>query len=491
MRSRRVFLLTLIPLLCVGLASDFAVAQRGPAGRGGRGAIGRGRGAPQVPAEDRGIRVNTDRAFEGYTLFAPLTSSTTYLIDMQGRVVRTWSSDLAPGASVYIKDNGNILRGGKAPETAGFNGGGQGGRIQEFTFDGDLVWDYSLNDETHLTHHDIELLPNGNLLAITWELKTPEEARQAGRREEMISERGLWPDMLVEIEPAPPSGGRIVWEWHSFDHMIQNMDPNLGNYGDPADHPERIDINGDDASANPTPNPPTDLLHNNGVDYNAELDQIILSFPNFDEVVVIDHSTTTAEAAGSTGGRYGKGGDLLYRWGNPGKYGHGTTEDQRLGFQHDARWVPRGYPGEGHITIFSNRTPGPDGTTFTQVYEIQPPVDRNGRYTRAEGAPFGPAEPVWTYSAPDTFDATYISGADRLPNGNTLVSSGPQGRLFEVDPAGQIVWEYWSPYSGEFLEGNGAANPFSIFRAIRVPRAHPALAGRSLEPLDPQPAIAP
>jgi hypothetical protein len=138
--------------------------------------------------------------------------------------------------------------------------------------------------------------------------------------------------------------------------------------------------------------------------------------------------------------------------------------------------------------VFSNRTPGENGA-FTRVYEITPPLEDNGAYTLENDRAFGPAEPVWTYQAPETFNATYISGARRLGNGNTLISSGPQGRLFEVDPQGEIVWEYWSPYSGELGSGAGAGNPFSIFRAVRIPTDHPALAGRVLTPLNPQPAV--
>lgn len=58
----------------------------------------------------------------------------------------------------------------------------------------------------------------------------------------------------------------------------------------------------------------------NGIDYNPVLDQIALSTHNLNEWYIIDHSTTTAEAATSSGGNSGKGGDLLYRWGNPAAY---------------------------------------------------------------------------------------------------------------------------------------------------------------------------
>jgi hypothetical protein len=235
----------------------------------------------------------------------------------------------------------------------------------------------------------------------------------------------------------------------------------------------------------PPANPARDVFHTNAVRYNPGLDQIILSVPTFNEVWVIDHSTTEQEAAGSTGGRSGRGGDLLYRWGNPQVYGRGTPDDRLLGFQHDARWVPQGRPGAGHMMAFSTTTPGPNGD-YTKVYEFVPPVDAEGRYAVPDSGPFGPAGPVWTYSKPDSFDATHLSGAERMENGNTLISSGPQGRLFEVTSAGEIVWEYWSPYGA-----NNGGESFALFRAAKIGQDHPALAGRDLRPLDPQPPVSP
>jgi hypothetical protein len=80
----------------------------------------------------------------------------------------------------------------------------------------------------------------------------------------------------------------------------------------------------------------------NSVSYNAKLDQILISVRSFNEFWIIDHSVTTKEAAGHTGGRSGKGGDLLYRWGNPSAYRAGKTSDQKLFAQHDAHWIPEG-----------------------------------------------------------------------------------------------------------------------------------------------------
>ena len=119
------------------------------------------------------------------------------------------------------------------------------------------------------------------------------------------------PDHVIEVEPNGSSGGNIVWEWHVWAHLIQDYDPAKDNYGVVEDHPELIDINFMAISAG------KDLNHINAIDYNEEFDQILLTSAGQDEIWVIDHSTTTEESAGHTGGTSGKGGDLLYRWGNP------------------------------------------------------------------------------------------------------------------------------------------------------------------------------
>jgi hypothetical protein len=236
-------------------------------------------------------------------------------------------------------------------------------------------------------------------------------------------------------------------------------------------------------------------MHTNSIHYNAALDQIVVSVHGYHEIWIIDHSTTTEEAAGSSGGRSGMGGDLLYRWGNPRTYGRGTEADRRLGGQHDARWIPSGFPGAGHMLVFNNNAPGPDGP-YTAVDELVTPVNAEGHYKLDHGSSFGPLEPVWSYSAPG-YRAGFLSGAHRLINGNTLVTSGPRGRLIEVTPGGEIRWEYWTPYSGEVFMPEGVRpqpagfNVFAIFRATRIPPEHPALAGRELKPLDPQPPIIP
>jgi hypothetical protein len=189
-----------------------------------------------------------------------------------------------------------------------------------------------------------------------------------------------------------------------------------------------------------------DMTHFNGVAYNPDLNQIAVSVHAFSEFWILDHGTTTAEAAGHKGGRAGKGGDLLYRWGNPRTYRAGTRADQKLFRQHNAHWIPKGLPGEGHLLVFNNGN-GRTGGNFSSVDELALPVDADGRYACKPGTAYGPDQPLWSYVAPkkDEFYSSFISGAQRLPNGNTLVCSGANGTVFEVTAGKEIVWKYVNP----------------------------------------------
>ncbi|MFO0841736.1 MAG: aryl-sulfate sulfotransferase [Gemmataceae bacterium] len=420
------------------------------------------------------LSINDPRAFQGYTLISPFNSPRTYLIDMQGRAVKVWQGKV-PSGSAYLLDNGHLLRlcSLQGKEKAFGGGPGAAGRVQELTWDGEVVWDYTLFNDKQLSHHDVCKLPNGNVLMVVWDKKTDQEAIAAGRRPEWVRGSYLLPDSVLEVKPTGKTTGEVVWEWHLWDHLIQDHDKTKANYGNVAEHPERVDVNfsqdalaaaaktkdgaeklaGIGYVASPTAakqrvNP--DWTHVNAVAYNPELDQIALTVHAFSEVWVIDHSTTTAEAAGSKGGRGGKGGDLLYRWGNPRVYRAGTAKDQKLWHAHFAHWVPKGYPGEGHLILFNNGMRRPDGA-YSSVEEFALPVDKEGRYTREPGKAFGPDGPVWKYTAPKKTDffSMIISGAHRLPNGNTLICSGVSGVVFEVTPKGETVWKYVNPARGE------------------------------------------
>jgi hypothetical protein len=472
----------------------------------------------------RGLVAKRSGVSPGYVLFSPLLSNVTYLIDNDGRVVHTWRALTSPGGDQLLLDDGSLLRLGRDLDFLHFRTGGVGGWLERLAWDGEELWAWQYASERAVLHHDIEALPNGNVLALAWEARTPAQAARAGRRADRIPAQGLWPDFVIEVKPEPPRAGRIVWEWHVWDHLVQDVDATGETYGVPSAHPGRLDLNADAPKPAVTPEelaqlqalgyvPPeakpedleSDFLHINGIDYHPALDQIALSVPTLGEVWILDHGTTSAEAASERGGRRGRGGAILYRWGNPSAYGRGPASSRRLGQPHDARWVPRGMPGAGRLTIFNNVAGGPEskgagGASWSAVEEIAPPLLATGLYALDDGEPYAPREPAWRYVAEprESFFAPFISGAQRTRSGNTLICAGPQGRLFEVTPRGEIVWEYWNPYAGSVRLADGGPpqpgldrEPFAVFRAARIPPDHPALRGRKLAPLKPQPELAP
>ncbi|GGD55874.1 hypothetical protein GCM10011361_23040 [Muriicola marianensis] len=488
---------------------------------------------------DRGLIYDSEEDTEGYVLYEPPTSTYTFLVDKNGEVVHQWQSDLNSMNS-YLQPNGHLIRMERDEDFTTFAAGGQSGRIKEYDWDGNLIWDFSYHSETYLTHHDIEILPNGNILAISYDALSEEETLNAGMDPKHIPKAGIWLDKIIEIEPTRPQGGNIVWEWRMQDHLIQDFDPEKKNYGVVSDHPRKININiqSDEVGSPMTQerldqmkqmgfltsnatvdNRGSDIVHTNAVSYNPDLDQIVISVPGYGEIFVIDHSTTTEEARGDSGGRWGHGGDLLYRWGNPANYGKGAEEDQQLYGQHDSKWIPEGYPGAGNLMVYNNDIPHPDnklpnmwaslaGKTdpemnvavgdvgnYSAVHEWSIPSEETGVYEPGEEGVFGPAEPDWTYTAPDLYSmySAFISGAHRLRNGHTFITQGMQGRLIEIDENGKLVWEYWTPYKFDYTLPDGSpAQPtgpfiFGLFRATLYPQDHPAFTGKTLSPLDPQP----
>jgi hypothetical protein len=458
-------------------------------GGGGRGEAGGGHSempenktpTSPNPGQTVGLFLNTDKAFKGYTLFAPKHNMVTYLMDNAGQVVHSWKSQYEPGQVVHLLPNGHLLRACML-RVQGGTGGGEGGRIEEYDWEGNLVWEFNHATRDYQLHHDLVPLPNGHILALMVERKSREQALAAGFDERMMRDDYLVPDAVVEIEPVRPNGGKIVWEWHAWDHLIQDSDRTKPNYGDPAQHPERICVNCNGRATAAFWN------HMNSLNYNAKLDQIVLSVRGCNEIWIIDHSTTTKVAASNVGGKHGKGGDLIYRWGNPAAYKRGTMQDKQLVQQHDAQWIPDGSPGAGHLTIFNN---GYD-RGWSSVEEIVLPMDADGRYTLDAGKAYGPDKPVWHYEAKNRTDffSAEISGAHRLPNGNTLICGGIVGNLFEVTSDGEMVWQYVNPMvrGGILAQGELPGKDMrghlwnAVFKVHRYAPDYPGLAGRDLTP---------
>lgn len=419
---------------------------------------------------------------KGYVLFSPIAGTTTYLIDKKGLQVNSWVSKYKPGHSAYLLPDGSLLRSGMLTDSY-FKGTGAGGIIERYSWDGKLIWSFTLSDSLQCQHHDIYPMPNGNILAIVWEKKAAEDipAHPISPNESMI-----WTEKIVEIRPEGASG-KIIWEWKVWDHLIQQEDPSKKDFGAVAEHPERISMHYTSAGST---SQTIDWIHLNSISYNAELDQIMVSSYGFSEIWVIDHSTTTQEAAAHQGGRHNKGGDLIYRWGNPMAYNRGQAEDRRLFHQHTAYWIPKGYKDEGKIMILNNGIDRPNGN-YSSVDVIAPPMlnAKTGTYLFPEGyQPFGPASPAWSYADSANFRAPNISGAQRLPNGNTLICNGPFGHFFEITPQNKIVWQYKSPvwHLGVATQGTTIMGNF-VFRSTLYPPDYAAFKGRKLlsgEPIE-------
>jgi len=395
------------------------------------------------PGQRSGLLEKSEDAWPGYTLMAPIALTTTYLLDMDGTVVHTWESDAPAGNAVYLLDNGNLLRTEQVlPEgERRFDQGGAGGRVREIAPDGTVVWEYTLSDTQRRLHHDVAALPNGNILMIAWEAVSRAEAIAAGRDPLLLKDDELWADIVIEVRPEPPSGGEIVWIWRVWDHLVQDFDPTKEYFGDVAAEPGLVDLNYAHQGGG------KDWNHTNSIAYNAQLDQIALSVHEFGEVWIIDHSTTTCEAAQHSGGRSGRGGDLLYRWGNPRAHRAGDLSDQVWFGQHDVHWIEAGLPGAGHLLAFNNGLGRPERTRpYSTVDEVAVPVLTDGSYAQPEtGVPYVPAEPAWQYRGPGLYSAN-ISGAQRLSNGNTLICEGGSGRILEVTATGARAWEYVNPF---------------------------------------------
>ena len=421
-----------------------------------------------------GLFFNDSLAYNGYTLFAPMNHRHVYLIDNCGYQVQSWSCGNRNSHMAYLLEDGSLMRTGVI-QSYHFQAGGRCGLVDRYSWEGELLWEFEYHSEEYHQHHDIEPLPNGNFLMIAWKKYSWQEAVNMGKDPQHLSDE-LWMESIMEIEPIE---GEIVWEWNSVDHLIQDYDPTKENYGVVADHPGKIDINYTD---DPNPATNTDWLHVNSVEYNAALDQVLISPRNYSEIWIIDHSTTTEEAAGSSGGIYGKGGDLLYRWGNPEAYDRGGDDDQMLRYMHDPAWIPADYIDGGKISVFNNE----DSYQQSSVVVFDPPQDSPGVYTDPGDDPYGPVSYDWIYAGEELFSST-ISGAQRLPNGNTLICAGQGGIFTEVTyEEKQLVWRYRCPVNifGRISQGS-TPHDISQFKILRYGPDYPGLEGRELIAGDP------
>ncbi len=421
---------------------------------------------------------------DGYILCGAWGNNYTYLFDKDGKVIHTWNHKSLPdsknGYSCYLLENGNLLRSGQAPSSIRVSANAQPlqGTINEIDHAGAVVWTYTHADEEKMMHHDFKPMPNGHIIGVSFLNVTKADAIAAGIDSSIFSNSGsgiggtrtIEAEEIFELVPDRTGGGdhQIVWQWRILDHVIPEAQA--------GEHPELF-------NGKTGPLFVGQWVHLNGIDYDAKRDLVLFSSRVHSEVFVIDHSTTTAEAAGHTGGTHGKGGDLLYRWGRPSNYlveykldtvytAADTTTDwmgrevitpadttvailkQRhandvVNCLHSPTWIPEGYRGAGNILFFHNNVDaGMSRLGASQVIEVTPSFSEPGKFLLAPGVPSGPAAAAWTYVPADDMFSKSMSTALRMKNGNTLIHeaypgdnrSGKNSTVREVDPSGKVVW---------------------------------------------------
>jgi len=421
-----------------------------------------------------GVISQSEGVYDGYTIVAPLGSNKTYLINNCGEIVHNWeASTYTPSASVYLLENGNLLKTGDIPNNE-ITFGGVGGKIEMYDWDDNLIWEYTLSSPTESLHHDIYPLPNGNILVLVVTTITEAEALANGRRPDLITENKIFNEQILELQPIGSNQANIVWQWNIKDHLVQDYDNTKNNFGIVENNPQLLDFN---YAANGQAN----WLHINSIQYNETLDQIILSSRLNSEIYIIDHSTTTLEAASHSGGTYNKGGDFLYRWGNNEAYGLGDSTTKKLFGQHYPYWIDEGFEDAGKIMIFNNGV----ARGFSSVDIINPTQTGNGIYAFTSSNGFSPLNHESTIVSDNNlqFTSGILSSGQRLPNGNTLICAGASGKYIEVNNANDIVWEYINPdtNNGILNQGDTPSANF-VFRGIKYSKDYSAFLGRDLTP---------
>jgi hypothetical protein len=370
-----------------------------------------------------GLTLSKPGVQPGYVVFgAP--DGNAYAIDVKGNVAKKWSPPEPNTELAYTRplENGNLLAQVRLVKSQ--SGAAGADSVIEMTQDGRVVWKYT--DRVRLLHHDMERKSNGNTLIVcSKDLDVPQ-----------ISRKLLTDDCLIEVDPS----GKVVWEWQTADHIDDLELPREVRSEIMNGYP----IGRRTGLAAPTAVKGFDYLHMNGAspipesaghtDPRFKPGNVIASYRFINTLAVIDRDTRK----------------IVWK-----------TTGLTIG-QHNPHFIPAGLTGTGHVLVFDNGFV--DGNTnpfrissrpYSRVLEFNPLDNSTAWEYTAENS----NRPIWT------FFSHYISGAQRQSNGDTLICEGSNGRIFEVTPAGEIVWEYVNPFPNLTAKIPNS----TIFRAAKVP----------------------
>lgn len=415
-----------------------------------------------------GLLKYEDGVDEGLKLFTSVNDRYTYLINSCGEVINEWISEAANTKLVsYLMDNGNLIS-AIVVNDGSFIGPGKTGRLEIVNWDNELLWSTDFTgDGPYGMHHDIEVMPKGNILLTLWDRVSKDEAIALGRDSLLISGE-LWPETIMEIAPVYPDTFTIEWQWNLRDHIVQDIDSTLPNYGVISDNPHLVDINY-------LTDFEDDWIHANAISYNPARDEIMLSSRGFDEIWVIDHSTTTEEASGHIGGQSGRGGDLLFRFGNP--VSHGVDAIQLLDGQHDIRLIDQ-TDSLATFTVFNNNDTDPN--RYSELVIFKALLDSVGQYQLSASGDFIVSDSIFRFDDDGTFDSRFMSSFELLPNGHYLVCSAIKGLYLEYDSDFNEIWRYASPINLFGIASQGDSTNGTTFKLIRYSSDDPIFDGLDL-----------
>ena len=369
-----------------------------------------------------------EKAFAGYNLFtnipnsgapeAGVTPGKVDLMNMQGNIVHTWHTPY-PVWYPRLQPDGNLVVMLKCtrpvegcPGQGAYKMGGATGMLMELDWDSNILFEYF----DPAMHHDYRKLDNGNYIYVGWEKVPPELTKKVrgGQKGTEHKDGTMFCDYFREINSA----GQTVWEWNGIEHF----DPDIDIIS--AAHSRK------------------EWTHVNDVD--VMLDGNILSDARYtDGAFIIDRGS----------------GDIIWRWGNvayldseTGQIEHrNVTDPKTMGGPHDGHIIADDLPGAGHMLIYDN------GMYNFVSRALEVDID-TGEVVWQSNFDSGPAE----YIKGRGHFSPYISGSERMPNGNTMICCGANGVIFEVTPQKEIVWQFVRAEAN--YEGN---QHWGIYRAYR------------------------
>jgi hypothetical protein len=414
------------------------------------------------------------RAWSGYTVLSPLNTQAAIVIDMNGTVVKRWDGFVnSAGGPVRVFPGGSVMaaNGTNPPRQESLE-------LIARDFEGKVLWRFDRNEEiptregktiwSARQHHDWQ---REDYPAGYYAPDTRPAIESSGRTlilthtnhsRPAVGDTELEDDRLIEVD----RDGKILWSWIASDHVEEfGFSPaaraaiktasvagrgrgaaNAGRAGGPE---------AGRAGGTPAGRGSFDWFHINSATYVGPNRW----FDAGDQRFAPNHIIISSRQAGIVA-IVGRDGKIVWRMGPDFLESKELSAIRQIIGQHHPHVIPKGLPGAGNLMVFDNggssgygapTAVSPDGSAIYQragsrILEINPTT----------------LELVWSYTGPRFF-STNISGAQRLPNGNTLITEGAPGRLMEVTADRRIVWEYIYPVF------SGPQNTNGVYRAYRVP----------------------